>query len=107
MNYVVSELIGDHEEFQHLLNMAISSSPSGCKFLVVDRDQDRVIHNAKTLLESAGLILDEIKKTYCNMDEDERKEDLEPYITKIGRWPRVQWGSWSGRGAFFVVGTKP
>jgi hypothetical protein len=107
MNYVVSELIGDHDEFQALLTMAISASPSGCKFLVVDRDQDKVIQNSNALLESAGLILGPINKTCCNMDEDERKEDLEPYITYIGRWPRVQWGSHSNRGAFYVVGTKP
>jgi hypothetical protein len=107
MNYVVSELIGDHEQFRDLIKFASDSSSPGSKFLVVDRDQDKVIDNTKRLLSEAGLTLGDLGKTSTNMDRDERMEDLEPYITQIGRRPRLQWGSRSGRGAFFVVGTKP
>jgi len=107
MNYVVSEVVGDYTKFQELINAASSAAPSGSMFLIVDRDQDRVIDNASTLLSTAGLSLGTVRKTCTNMDTDERKEDLEPYVTSIGRKPRLQWRSCSGRGAFYFVGTKP
>jgi hypothetical protein len=90
-----------------LIKFASDSSSPGSKFLVVERDQDKVIDNTKRLLSEAGLTLGDLGKTSTNMDRDERMEDLEPYITQIGRRPRLQWGSRSGRGAFYVVGTKP
>lgn len=106
MNYVVSELIGDYSRFQALVNAAAGCSPIGSKFLIVDRDQDRVINDAKRLLQNAGLSSSEVKKSCCNMDGDEQADVLHIYTSKINRRPRVQWGSGSGRGAFFIVGTK-
>lgn len=55
LNYVVSELIGDHAKFQKLMNLAAASAPAGGMFLIVDRDQDKVIQNATALLSTAGL----------------------------------------------------
>ena len=107
MNYVVSEVVGDHAKFQELITAASSAAPPGSKFLVVDRDQDRVIENTNDLLTKAGLTVGSVQKTSTCMDLNERKDSLEPYISAIDRRPRLQWGSWSGRGAFFVVGTKP
>jgi len=107
MNYVVSELVGDEDKFLKLVSLASTSAPSGSKFLVVDRDQNRIAETVPEMLSSAGLSCSQVKKSRSNMDLDERKDDLEPYTTKIGRYPRCQWGMDSGRGAFFVVGTKP
>jgi len=107
MNYVVSEIFGDRERFQDLVKACAAASSKGSKFLIVDRDQDRVIQNATTLLRDAGLELSEVRKNCSNMDGDERSEVLEPYISRINRRPRVQWGGGTGRGAFFIVGTKP
>lgn len=107
MNYVVSEVVGDHTRFQELITAASSAAPPGSKFLVVDRDQDRVIENTEALLTTAGLTVGTVQKSSTNMDTDERMSSLEEYTTAIGRRPRLQWGSRSGRGAFFVVGTKP
>jgi hypothetical protein len=108
MNYVVSELIGDHAKFQKLINLAAASAPAGSMFLIVDRDQDRVIQHATGLFSTAGLEVLTPKKTCTNMDSDEQMSALEPYITHIGRNPRVQWGSpRTGRGAFYLVGVKP
>jgi hypothetical protein len=107
MNYVIFEVVGDHVKFQEFITAAASAALSGSKFLIVDRDQDRVIANTNTLLTTAGLQIGTILKTSTNMDLDERMESLEPYISAIDRRPRLQWGSRSGRGAFYLVGTKP
>ena len=100
MNYVVSEVVGDHTKFQELINAASSAAASGSKFLVVDRDQDRVIENTRELLTAAGLTVGKVRKSSTNMDTDERMSSLEEYTTTIGRRPRLQWGSRSGRGEF-------
>jgi hypothetical protein len=107
MNYVVSELIGDYAKFQKLMKVAASSAPTGGVFLIVDRDQDKVIQNATALLSTAGLDVSRPIKTCTTMDSDEQMAALEPYIRHIGRNPRVQWGSTrTGRGAFYLVGNK-
>jgi hypothetical protein len=107
MNYVLSEVIGDHTKFQEVIRTAATSCPTGSKFLVIDRDEDRVIQNATTMLQQAGLTLSGIQKTCRPMDDEEKSDALEEYKSKIGRQPRVRWGSReTGRGAFFIMGTK-
>lgn len=102
MNYVISELIGDQAKFQKLLTAAAASTPQGGMFLIVDRDQDKVIQHATALLSTAGLETSTPEKTCTNMDSDEQMTALDPYRTHIGRNPRVQWGSsHTGRGAFY------
>jgi hypothetical protein len=109
MNYVVSEIVGDHANFQAVLQTAARSSPSGCKFLVIDRDQESVKTSARNLLTAAGLNVSESRRTVDNMDGDEQSGALDPYIRVIGRRPRVQWGSNANQrgGAFWMIGTKP
>lgn len=107
MNYVVSEIIGDQTNFQTVISTAAHSSPSGSKFLIVDRDQDAFQTDAVRLLQNAGLTVSGISTTSTNMDGDEQSAVLNPYSGPIGRQPRVQWGGNGRRGAFWVVGTKP
>lgn len=101
MNYVVSELVGNQKGFQKTVSLMASAAPVGSKFLIVDRNQDNVVANAKALLAKAGLDVGRAMGTSSNCDSDEQISDLGPYVTQIGRKPRVQWN-----GAFWVVGTK-
>lgn len=109
MNYVVSEIVGSQANFEAVLQTAAMSSPAGCKFLIVDRDQEPVKASARALLMAAGLNVGEASQTIANMDMDEQSSVLDPYIHAIGYRPRVQWGnSYNQRGgAFWMIGTKP
>jgi hypothetical protein len=107
MNYVLSEILGDHAGFQQVITTAVRSSPSGSKFLIIDRDQDSVRDDAVHLLRAAGLNVSDVYQTSRNMDGDEQSSVLEAYSRQIQRQPRVQWGSDGRRGAFWIVGTKP
>ena len=100
MNYVVSEVFGDRQRFQDLVKAAAASSIGGSKFLIIDRDQDRVIGDATRILRDAGLEVSQVRKNCSNMDCDEQSEVLKPYISKINRRPRVQWGTASAGGHF-------
>lgn len=106
MNYVVSEIIGDHTSFQHVINTAATSSPVGSKFIVIDRDQASVRTSATDLLRNAGLDVGEVRSTATNMDSDEQSSVLIDYIRSVGRQPRVQWGRNGRGGAFWVIGTR-
>jgi Putative SAM-dependent methyltransferase len=112
LNYVVSEVTGDQQQFQDLVQVAASACHKGSKFLIVDRDQDDVVKAAQTLLTSAGLTASRVIKPLSRcMDTDEKPEVLDSYRFNINWRPRKWWvgtyGSNSGRGAFYLVGTKP
>jgi hypothetical protein len=106
MNYVVSEIIGDHASFQAVVSTAAQSSPNGSKFIVIDRDQASVRTSASNLLRNAGLDVGEVHPTSTNMDADEQSSVLVEYIRAVGRQPRVQWGRNGRSGAFWIIGTK-
>lgn len=107
MNYVVSELLEKTDDFADLIKRMADSAPSGAVFLVIDREQDRVISLINKLLKQAGLTLvGDPGKDSGNMDSDEESSTLEPYVSAIGRRPRVQWGGSTGKGVFWVVARK-
>jgi hypothetical protein len=112
LNYVVSEITGNHDQFQELVKVAAAACPTGAKFLIIDRDQDAVIAASKKLLSNAGLSVAKVQRpTSGCMDSDEKPEVLDTYRFNLNWRPRKWWvgtfGSNSNRGAFYLVGTKP
>lgn len=118
LNYVISEIGGnsaditqDAPSFVEFVRHAAQACKSGSKFVIADRDQDNVVSNAQKLLTAAGLSMSAITKVCRRMDNDEQPDVLKDYSGDIDRFPRSWWkgrfGSYSNRGAFFVIGTKP
>jgi hypothetical protein len=107
MCYVISELYGDTDKFLEVLAAMVESAPKDAKFLIIDRQQDSVMEKAIKLLKKTGLKASDTTTDIGSMDTDEQVTALEPYVTLIGRKPRLTWGNrQTGCGAFWIIGTK-
>ncbi|NDC79199.1 MAG: hypothetical protein EBZ67_15210 [Chitinophagia bacterium] len=102
LNYVLSEIFTDQDAFARLVARMAQEAPAGAMFLIVDRDQPRVVAWARELLAAAGLNEVQFTQTNSNMDLDERRTTLMEYEREINHRPRLTW-----RGAFWIVGVKP
>jgi hypothetical protein len=84
-----------------------NAAPKDALFLIIDRHQPEVEKRAAKLVADAKLEVINKGSSCSYMDGDEQKDELEPYVTNIGRAPRVQWRSNHGRGIFWILAKKP
>lgn len=102
MNYVVSEIIAEHQALGGLINTMASHAPSGARFLFIDRNQVAVVNMCRQLLQAAGLVEERFAESSTNMGYDEQSSSLGEYIQRVGWNPRVSWN-----GAFCITAVKP
>lgn len=102
MNYIISEVFSNSEALARLVSRMSEAAESGSIFLIIDRDEERVVKWGRQLLAQAGLHEVDFGNTKDNMDSDERIATLKDYKDAIGYSPRLTW-----RGAFWLVGQKP
>ena len=55
LNYVISEILTNHNALGNLINKMAAHAPSGARFVFVDRNEKSVVTRAKDLLKNAGL----------------------------------------------------
>ena len=107
MNYVVSEVIDDVDDLAAVVKEMRKAAPQDALFLIIDRHQPEVEKRADKLVADAKLEVINKGSSCSYMDGDEQKDELEPYVTEVGRVPRVQWRTSNGRGIFWILAKKP
>lgn len=108
MNYVVSELMDRTTQFGALVKLMATAAPRGAFFLVIDRQQEAIMNLSRELLGDAQLNVVIESGEAGNMDGDEQVDMLEPFVSEIGRRPKVSWGrrGTTNKGIFWIVAQK-
>jgi len=90
LNLVISEIIDDPGEFADVVCWLAERSTGDSLFLVIDRNERRVLRAAERILEDACLSrIGKFKRERC-MDYDEQKSDLGDWLDQLNWWPKVK-----------------
>lgn len=101
LNHVVSELLGNPDELQRVLDLVVERAGDCSYFLFIDRNQQQVVDLTHQLIsKSPDLYLQQHIDHRTNMDSDEEKKDLGSWYTLMKRDPKVRWN------AFFTLARK-
>lgn len=113
MNYLLSENKTRLAAFHPALQFMVSRATAGTLLVFIDRKEyapgTTFLPNIRWLTQNSGLeVIEEIEfgKT---LDRDEQASDLDDYLDKFKRLPRVKfWDSWQRRPtAFAIICRKP